>query len=81
LHASPVVQALPSSHGPLTFACEHPAAPPQTSLVQPLPSPQRAFPPPSSVTLLQSSSTPLHDSVAPGWIAALTSSQSVLSTT
>src|SRR5262245_38813081 len=48
--ASPVVQDIPSLQEVPSLTCglEQPAAPPQTSLVQELPSAQRAFPPSST---------------------------------
>jgi hypothetical protein len=59
---SPTVQAFPSLHAFVLFACEHPLGPPHTSSVQVLPSSQRALPLPSSTMSLQSSSRPLQTS-------------------
>jgi len=53
LHASDVVQALPSSHALVLFVCVHPAVPGQASVVHTLPSSQFGAAPPTQTPPLQ----------------------------
>jgi hypothetical protein len=55
LHASPVVQASPSLHAAVLFACAHPLAGLQESSVQPLPSSQLSAGPPTHAPPLHAS--------------------------